>query len=146
LKIYLDNCCFNRPYDDQSQLRISLEAQAKLFIQNLIRMGKVDLVSSYILTYENGKNPYQMRNRAISEFLVKYSKEKIDIDMAQRIKEKAQEIMKTGVKAKDSLHVACAIEAGCEYFLSTDDRLLKYRTSEICMINPVDFIKKWEEV
>ena len=28
LRIYLDNCCFNRPYDDQSQLRISLETQA----------------------------------------------------------------------------------------------------------------------
>jgi len=29
LKIYLDNCCYNRPYDDQSQLKVSLEAQAK---------------------------------------------------------------------------------------------------------------------
>ena len=25
MRIYLDNCCFNRPYDDQSQLRILLE-------------------------------------------------------------------------------------------------------------------------
>ncbi len=32
LKIYLDNCCYNRPYDDQSQLKVSLEAQAKLEI------------------------------------------------------------------------------------------------------------------
>ncbi len=37
MRIYLDNCCFNRPYDDQSQLRISLETQAKLYVQNLIK-------------------------------------------------------------------------------------------------------------
>ena len=29
-RVYLDNCCYNRPYDDQSQVRISLESQAKL--------------------------------------------------------------------------------------------------------------------
>jgi len=28
--IYLDNCCYNRPFDDQSQLRVRLEAEAKL--------------------------------------------------------------------------------------------------------------------
>ncbi len=37
MKIYLDNCCFNRPYDNQSFLSISIEAQAKLQIQSLIK-------------------------------------------------------------------------------------------------------------
>ena len=32
--------------------------------------------------------------------------------------------MKTGIKAKDACHVACAISASCDYFLTTDDRLL----------------------
>ena len=32
--LYLDNCCFNRPYDDQEQIAIYLETQAKLFIQS----------------------------------------------------------------------------------------------------------------
>lgn len=32
LKLYLDNCCFNRPYDDQNQLIIELETKAKLFV------------------------------------------------------------------------------------------------------------------
>jgi hypothetical protein len=38
--IYLDNCAYNRPFDDQSQLRISLETQAKLYIQSLIKDNK----------------------------------------------------------------------------------------------------------
>lgn len=38
MKIYLDNCCFNRPYDDQTQIRISLETQAKLYLQDLVKI------------------------------------------------------------------------------------------------------------
>lgn len=27
MRVYLDNCCYNRPYDDQSQMRIHLETE-----------------------------------------------------------------------------------------------------------------------
>ena len=37
VKIYLDNCCFNRPFDDQTQIKIHLETQAKLYIQAKIQ-------------------------------------------------------------------------------------------------------------
>ena len=67
MKIYLDNCCFNRPYDE------------------------------------------------------------------------------TGIKMKDAYHVACAVYSFCDYFLTTDDRLLKYYTNEIQMLNPIDFIRRLEE-
>ena len=59
MKIYLDNCCFNRPYDDQTQIRISLETQAKLYIQDLIKKGKLEMTTSYVLWYENSQNPYE---------------------------------------------------------------------------------------
>lgn len=49
MRVYLDNCCFNRPYDDQSQLRISLETQAKLYIQNLIKKEQIEMITSYVL-------------------------------------------------------------------------------------------------
>ncbi len=42
--IYLDNCCFNRPFDDQSQIRINIETQAKLFVQQQIKDGEIDFV------------------------------------------------------------------------------------------------------
>jgi hypothetical protein len=57
MKIYLDNCCFNRPFDDQSQLRIKLESEAKLKIQDDIRAQRIQLVWSYILDLENDNNP-----------------------------------------------------------------------------------------
>ena len=145
MKIYLDNCCYNRPYDDQEQLRISLETQAKLYIQDLVKRKKVDLATSYVLWYENSQNPFEIRKMSIDEFVQRNTTEYINVDKAEDIKEKAEEIMKTGVKMKDTYHVACAIYANCDYFLTTDDRLLKYTTNEIQMLNPIDFIRRLEE-
>ena len=52
LKVYLDNCCYNRPFDDQSKLVINIESIAKLYIQSMILIGKLELVWSDILEYE----------------------------------------------------------------------------------------------
>ena len=69
MRIYLDNCCYNRPYDDQSQIRIYLETQAKLHIQELIKLRRVELVTSYMLEYENGKNRFMQKKRTIENFM-----------------------------------------------------------------------------
>ncbi len=45
MKIYLDMCCYNRPYDPQEQLKIHLETEAKLHIQEQIKDGEIGLVS-----------------------------------------------------------------------------------------------------
>jgi len=41
MKIYLDNCCYNRPFDDQTQMRVFLESQAKIYIQTLVVDKKI---------------------------------------------------------------------------------------------------------
>lgn len=46
MRVYLDNCCFNRPYDDQTYIRVSLETQAKLYIQDKIKSQELELASS----------------------------------------------------------------------------------------------------
>jgi hypothetical protein len=35
-KIYLDMCSYNRPFDDQEQMKVRLETEAKLYIQACI--------------------------------------------------------------------------------------------------------------
>lgn len=62
----------------------------------------------------------------------------------EMVEAKASEIMETGIKFKDACHVASAIYAGCEYFISTDVRLLKYSTVEIKMVTPIEFITEME--
>ncbi len=56
MKIYLDNCCLNRPFDDQSNLRVHLEAEAIKTIISLIEQQQWSLVSSQILEFEISKN------------------------------------------------------------------------------------------
>ncbi len=55
---------------------------------------------------------------------------------------RASEFTRNGVKSKDALHIACAIEGKAEYFLTTDDKLIKKlaETIELIVINPVNFI------
>lgn len=144
MRVYLDNCCFNRPYDSQSQMRISLETQAKLYIQDLIKNKELELASSYMLRFENEQNPYEIRRRAINEYIGKNSSIYIDYDRAEQVAKEAESIMETGIRKKDAIHVASAIIAECDCFLTTDIRLLKYRTDKIIMENPVNFIQRLE--
>jgi len=137
LKIYLDNCCYNRPYDDQAQLRIELETKAKLYIQQQIAENKISLVSSIIIEYENNDNPYKLRKHVISDFLQHATDY---VDKSNEVVTIANEISIKGIKPKDASHLACAIYAECDYFLTTDDKLLKYQDDRIITINPVDFI------
>lgn len=145
MRIYLDNCCFNRPYDDQRQLRISLETQAKLSVQDSIRSGEIELVSSFVLLYEISRSPNTTSARSIEEFVEEYSAIFVSDMNLDKIELLAEDIQSTGVKKMDSWHVACAIIAEAEYFLTTDKRLLKYKTDSIRMINPVDFISEKED-
>jgi len=141
MKIYLDNCCFNRPFDDQSQIRIRLESEAKLKIQEEIRDGKIQLVWSYILDYENDKNPFKERKVQIDGWK-KYAI--IDIQENNELLEIANSLNQKGIKKFDSLHIACAISSKCKYFLTTDDNVLQ-RSKQIDVINvndPIGFIKE----
>ena len=141
MRIYLDNCCYNRPYDDQSQIRISLEAQAKIFIQNLIKLGKIELASSFVMRHENNKNPYADKKISIGDFMEKNTSVFVDSDKLAEVRKLAEEIMATGVKKVDSAHIACAVLAECDYFLTTDDRVLKFQSDKIKIMNPIDFLK-----
>lgn len=146
MKVYLDNCCYNRPYDDQTQIRIHLETEAKLHIQDIIKNGEIDLVTSYILEYENGKNRFFHKRQAISDFMDINESYYVGIEKDEEVKKIARGIVQTGVKSIDALHVACAVLAGSDYFITTDDRLLKYQTEDIQVVTPGEFIRRLEAV
>ncbi|MBR0287725.1 MAG: hypothetical protein IJQ82_01975 [Selenomonadaceae bacterium] len=144
MRIYMDNCCFGRPFDNQSFPRIFIETQATLFIQEKIRAGKIELATSHILHYENSQCQNEIRKESVTNFIKEYSKIHIDMTYGEQVLKLSEKIISSGVKDKDAYHVASAILADCDYFLSTDDRLLKYSTDEITLLNPVEFIKVLE--
>lgn len=143
MRIYLDNCCFNRPFDDQSSITIRLETEAKLDVQEKIRAGRLSLVWSYILDFENSVNPLLERRVEIQKW-----KEISDsyIEETPEILQEMNKLLSYGLKPGDALHVACATALNCKYFLTVDKGILKKATdiSTINIMNPVDFIIEWE--
>ena len=141
MRVYLDNCCLGRPFDDQNAMRVFFETEAKLFIQEQIKAGKLEMATSYILHFENTQCQLKIKRESVGEFLKLYSAIYIDITFAERVRAKAEKFISAGIKQKDAYHVASAILAECDYFLSVDDRLIKHKVDEIIMMNPVDFIR-----
>lgn len=136
--VYLDNCCFNRPFDDQSQVRILLETEAKLAVQERIHRGALRLAWSYMMDYENAANPFADRRLSISAWRGFAA---VDISGSDEIAARASHIRGLGFRAKDAIHLSCAIEAGCNIFLTTDSGIIKKAglVSDIAILNPVDY-------
>jgi len=138
-RLYLDNCCFNRPFDNQEQLKIKLETEAKLYIQKAILIGKYELVWSYILEFENDKNPYKDRRNAIYDWK-KYAT--VFCLENNKIITYAETLFRKGIKVKDALHIACAVNANADFFITTDKKLINTEISEIRVINPLIVINE----
>ena len=143
--IYLDICCFNRPFDDQADLLVRLQTEAKLHVQELIRGGTLSLVWSAIMDVENEANPDVNRKVAVGGWR---SLAVVDVSINGCVECIADELAQLGVKPMDALHVACAIEAEADYFLTTDKALLRKMGShqDLIVVDPVDFIRALTEI
>jgi len=143
VRVYLDACCFNRPFDGQEQARVRLEADAKLRIQERILAGEIELAWSYILDFENAANPFDERREAIASWR---SISVVDLSETPDILARAKSLARLGLRSKDALHVACAFEAGCTYFITTDDGILNRLANyaEIAAVDPTSFVRRTE--
>lgn len=61
-----------------------------------------------------------------------------------RILNIANKLQKIGIKSKDSLHIASAIDSQCDYFITTDLRILNKKVGGVQVINPIAFVQKME--
>ena len=138
MKVYLDNCCFNRPFDDQSQIRVRLESEAKMAIQTQILEGNLKLIWSYMMDFENNANPFQERKIRINEW--RFLAVSI-VDATEDLISDATSFMNLGLKNKDSLHLACAKLGNADIFFTTDDQVLNRRREihDFQLLNPVEF-------
>jgi hypothetical protein len=139
LRLYLDNCCFNRPFDSQTQLKIRLKTEAKIDVQQKIFDGLYELAWSYVLDYENRLNPFSERKHRIALWK---NIAVVTCNETEIILLEAEKLQAIGVKMFDSLHVACAMYMSCDYLLTTDIRLLKKQITTMRIIDPIEFIKK----
>jgi predicted nucleic acid-binding protein len=144
--IYLDNCCYNRPFDDQAQIRIMLETQAKMYIQRLIISKEIELAFSFISRSENSENPFIENRTSIFHFF-RFATKYVGSENLEDIKNLRDNLMKMNIKMKDATHLACAILAKCDYLITTDDNFIKrYDGKEIKIVNPINFLENIKEV
>ena len=111
-----------RPFDDRSQARISIEAEAVLTILRLVETGDINLLSSEVLEFEVERIPDSSR-KSLTQEMLKLAKEIINLDTD--MEKHAHRLVQGGVKPMDALHVACASGVKADYFCSCDDQLLK---------------------
>ncbi len=139
MRLYLDNCCFNRPFDDQSTLTTRLETEAKLHIQAAIRAGDYALGWSYILDYENAANPLAERRSEIQKWETLAD---VFVVETPAILATMQKLLVVGCKPLDALHLACAQALECDYFLTVDKGILKKARAitGLRVMNPLDFV------
>ena len=144
MRVYLDNCCYNRPFDEQTQLKVLLETEAKLRVQSLMRNGDIEYVWSDILSQEVFDNPFPHRREKILEWR---HGAVCTVEMTTDVIADADELAEKGLKAADALHVASAAAADCDYFITTDIRLLRrirqFKMTRI--LNPMEFLLEVED-
>jgi predicted nucleic acid-binding protein len=122
VKLYLDLCCLNRPFDDQSQARVALESQAVVLILEKVDRGKHALCNSAALVVENSLCP-KIQERLAIEALLDHADIWIGYD--KLIEARAVELRKLGFKEFDAYHTATAERGGCDRLVTCDDRFLK---------------------
>ena len=140
MRVYLDNCVLNRPFDEPSQVRITDEADAKMVIQRAISQDRVELAISFMLLNGNGRGPNTVARNHNRDFMMGHHKVCVGTDELEDIAPLIGEIMSDGIKMADATHIACAIHSGCDYFVTTDDRLLRSKDPRIRVRTPVEMV------
>ena len=144
MKFYLDVCCLNRPFDDQTQIRVHLEAEAVIAIIGQVENDAWQWISSDAVAYEISKTLNEERQERLWSM---ESSATTRIALTDSILSKAAKFQQLGFTTYDALHLVFAIEANVDAFLSTDDKLLKRarRYSEeipISVANPLSWLQK----
>ena len=115
MKIYLDTCCLNRPFDDQSQERIRLESEALVIIFERIAQKQWAWLGSQALKIEIDRAPdidQKSRMKRIAGFIGQV------VEIGQKELERARELEKAGFGAFDAVHLACAESGKADVFFS----------------------------
>ena len=117
-----------------------IESDAKLFIQEQIKNSCIDLVWSSVNEFENNDNPsIEIKDRIAvwKQIAVEHC------NLNETILDKALELEKIGLHSKDALHIASAIFAKADFFISTDKKILNKNITGISLVNPVKFVEEF---
>ena len=140
--IYLDNCCYNRPFDDQMLERIRMESEAILAIIGMSKRNYHKIIGSAALDFEIEQIYDFVKKERVRCFYEQTISEKLSysddvLDFAQNLSEH------TNIKMLDRLHLSFAVNSWADILLTTDDRFEKAAAKldiKTRVINPFKYL------
>ena len=122
MRIYLDNCCYNRVLDDRSYFQIYYERNSVLLIFELIEKLEIEMIGSEMLA-KGIDDTVDAYKKSVLQMLYALCSEEISVDAD--ILTRAEEIRHlSNIKYKDSIHLACAEAAKADALLTTDRKFM----------------------
>jgi len=145
MKVYLDLCVYNRPFDDQTNEQIFIEARGFYIVIKWLEEGKIISMHSDALEYENSLTSNPDRRRRVKSYL---SLAKEFVKLSEFSIKRAGEIINLGFKDMDALHIAMAEEGRAHYFVTCDDGIidLAEKNKEKLKVNVCSILEFLEEV
>jgi len=99
MRIYLDNCCLQRPLDDQTHPRIRVETEAVFVILAAVQAGALSLLGSEALDYEAGRIPDETRCFEVLAVLALATEH---LQVTDAVESLAQLFEQQGIRAMDA--------------------------------------------
>ncbi|MBM4047829.1 MAG: type II toxin-antitoxin system VapC family toxin [Planctomycetes bacterium] len=135
MKIYVDMCALKRPFDNQSQGRIWLESRAVTLILRAFVAGDFTLCNSSALEFENLQNPNPRRRARAAALLASFGR---PAAATGAIFQRAEEVRALGFRDMDALHLSFAEDQAADYFVTTDDDVLRRSRTAALKVKVVD--------
>ncbi|MBI5153690.1 PIN domain-containing protein [Candidatus Poribacteria bacterium] len=122
MRIYLDCCCLNRPFDDLRQERVRIESDAVTAILGKIERGEWQMLASDFLLAEVGRIPEPMRRKSCLAFVARASE---FVPLGPEVESELRRLVSLGIPKMDAAHMASAVIGKADVFLTVDVVLLR---------------------
>ena len=141
MRLYFDCCCYNRPFDDQSQQRIHDESEAILSLMNRCITLSGTILGSAVLRLEIDGIGDTVKREKVRHL---YRAVNEDVGYTSMVRQRAEEICQhSAIHEMDALHISSAEMGRTDVFLTTDARLIRSCRSislRVRVMNPVSYL------
>ncbi len=144
--VYLDYNCFQRGFDDPTQVRIQMEALACQEIFARAARSEITLAWSFMHEDETILCPFPARRQEAFRLATLCRARVAPIEAIRTLAQSFHE--QAGLSAKDALHLACAVQVGAGCFVTCDDGLIRQAKRlrlPMAILNPVDYVRQVEK-
>lgn len=141
MKIYMDNCCFNRILDDRTSPIIYFERNSVMLILEMVEKNAFELYGSQMLVKEIEDTSNIVKREKLR---LMYSLCSTEIKIDEKIAERAVEIRNSSnIRLKDSIHLACGESAQVDVFLTVDKKFMNNANripANVRVMNPTEWL------